>query len=145
LHRNMNPYLHLHMSYSFRYHHNLLEDLNLYLWGFYSSDQIETRTLEEVNEVLDYASQTKTSLTRIMLDNMVVPLSDGDVDVSMLKEAAKLINGRFETEVHCPVYFSVYYHAYLLSLFLFLMNVQDHVFETLHGNFSSYGSHGCVF
>ncbi|XP_010265930.1 PREDICTED: nicotinate-nucleotide pyrophosphorylase [carboxylating], chloroplastic isoform X2 [Nelumbo nucifera] len=59
---------------------------------------IETRTLEEVKEVLDYASQTKTSLTRIMLDNMVVPLPDGDVDVSMLKEAVELINGRFETE-----------------------------------------------
>uniref|UniRef100_A0A5B6ZBA5 nicotinate-nucleotide diphosphorylase (carboxylating) n=1 Tax=Davidia involucrata TaxID=16924 RepID=A0A5B6ZBA5_DAVIN len=60
--------------------------------------EIETRTLEEVNEVLQYASQTKTSLTRIMLDNMVVPLLNGDVDVSMLKEAVELINGRFETE-----------------------------------------------
>ncbi|KAK9277100.1 hypothetical protein L1049_006639 [Liquidambar formosana] len=60
--------------------------------------EIETRTLEEVNEVLHYASQTKTSLTRIMLDNMVVPLTNGDVDVSMLKEAVQLINGRFETE-----------------------------------------------
>lgn len=61
--------------------------------------QVETRTLEEVNEVLQYASQMKTSLTRIMLDNMVVPLPNGDVDVSMLKEAVQLINGRFETEV----------------------------------------------
>lgn len=61
--------------------------------------QVETRTLDEVHEVLNYASQTKTSLTRIMLDNMVVPLPNGDVDVSMLKEAVKLINGRFETEV----------------------------------------------
>ncbi|KAF3432201.1 hypothetical protein FNV43_RR26940 [Rhamnella rubrinervis] len=60
--------------------------------------EVETRTLEEVNEVLQYASQTKTSLTRIMLDNMVVPLPNGDVDVSMLKEAVELINGRFETE-----------------------------------------------
>ncbi|RZC79230.1 hypothetical protein C5167_003454 [Papaver somniferum] len=60
--------------------------------------EVETRTLEEVKEVLDYSSQTKTLLTRIMLDNMVVPLSDGDVDVSMLKEAVELINGRFETE-----------------------------------------------
>ncbi len=34
-----------------------------------------------------------------MLDNMVVPLPNGDVDVSMLKEAVNLINGRFETEV----------------------------------------------
>ncbi|KAH9794807.1 Nicotinate-nucleotide pyrophosphorylase (carboxylating) [Citrus sinensis] len=60
--------------------------------------EVETRTLEEVNEVLQYASQMKTSLTRIMLDNMVVPLPNGDVDVSMLKEAVQLINGRFETE-----------------------------------------------
>ncbi|KAJ4970811.1 hypothetical protein NE237_003910 [Protea cynaroides] len=60
--------------------------------------EIETRTLEEVKEVLHYASQTKTSLTRIMLDNMVVPLPNGDVDVSMLKEAVELVNGSFETE-----------------------------------------------
>ncbi|KAL5763319.1 hypothetical protein ACOSP7_019583 [Xanthoceras sorbifolium] len=60
--------------------------------------EVETRTLEEVHEVLRYASQTKTSLTRIMLDNMVVPLPNGDVDVSMLKEAVQLISGRFDTE-----------------------------------------------
>ncbi|XP_055809569.1 quinolinate phosphoribosyltransferase [decarboxylating] 1b isoform X2 [Solanum dulcamara] len=60
--------------------------------------EVETRTLAEVHEVLEYASQTKTSLTRIMLDNMVIPLSNGDVEVSMLKEAVDLINGRFETE-----------------------------------------------
>lgn len=33
---------------------------------------------------------------------MVVPLPNGDIDVSMLKEAVALIDGRFETEV--PVY-----------------------------------------
>ncbi|KAL9679399.1 hypothetical protein QQ045_017258 [Rhodiola kirilowii] len=60
--------------------------------------EIETRTLEEVKEVLDYASHTKSSLTRIMLDNMVVPLPNGDIDVSMLKEAVALIDGRYETE-----------------------------------------------
>lgn len=60
--------------------------------------EVETRTLEEVKEILQYASQTKTSLTRIMLDNMVIPLPNGDVDVSMLKEAVELINGKFETE-----------------------------------------------
>lgn len=49
--------------------------------------------------MLDYASQTKTSLSRIMLDNMVVPLADGDVDVSMLKAAVELIDWRFDTEV----------------------------------------------
>ncbi|XP_019164864.1 PREDICTED: nicotinate-nucleotide pyrophosphorylase [carboxylating], chloroplastic [Ipomoea nil] len=60
--------------------------------------EIETRTLEEVHEVLRYASKTKTSLTRIMLDNMIVPLPNRDIDVSMLKEAVDLIGGRFETE-----------------------------------------------
>ena len=49
--------------------------------------------------MLKYAAENKTSLTRIMLDNMVVPLANGDVDVSMLKDAVQLINGRFETEV----------------------------------------------
>lgn len=34
-----------------------------------------------------------------MLDNMVVPLADGDVDISMLKAAVELIDGRFDTEV----------------------------------------------
>ncbi|XP_038971001.1 nicotinate-nucleotide pyrophosphorylase [carboxylating], chloroplastic [Phoenix dactylifera] len=60
--------------------------------------EVETRTLEEVKEVLQYAAQNRTSLTRIMLDNMVVPLPNGDVDVTMLKDAVTLINGRFETE-----------------------------------------------
>ncbi|XP_021599408.1 nicotinate-nucleotide pyrophosphorylase [carboxylating], chloroplastic isoform X2 [Manihot esculenta] len=60
--------------------------------------EVETRTLEEVKEVLHYTSHAKTCLTRIMLDNMVIPLPNGDVDVSMLKNAVDLINGRFETE-----------------------------------------------
>ncbi|GLU04645.1 hypothetical protein SLE2022_217830 [Rubroshorea leprosula] len=34
--------------------------------------EVETRTLQEVKEALQYASQTKSSLTWIMLDNMVV-------------------------------------------------------------------------
>lgn len=77
-----------------------LRSVDLYLKenNFQMGVEVETRTLEEVKEVLLYASQTKTSLTRIMLDNMVVPLPDGDVDVSMLKEAVDLINGAFETE-----------------------------------------------
>ena len=49
--------------------------------------------------MIQYASETKTLLTRIMLDNMVVPLGNGDVDVSMLKEAIDIISGKFETEV----------------------------------------------
>ncbi|KMZ61190.1 Nicotinate-nucleotide diphosphorylase (carboxylating), Nicotinate phosphoribosyltransferase [Zostera marina] len=60
--------------------------------------EVETRTLEEVKEVIQYTSENKTSLTRIMLDNMVVPLPNGDMDVSMLKEAVEIINGKFETE-----------------------------------------------
>lgn len=77
-----------------------LRSVDLYLEqnNLHMAVEVETRTLEEVNEALHYASQTKTSLTRIMLDNMVVPLPNGDVDVSMLKEAVDLINGRFDTE-----------------------------------------------
>lgn len=66
--------------------------------GLHMAVEVETRTLEEVIEVLQYANQNKTSLTRIMLDNMVIPLPNGDVNVSMLNEAVDLINGRFETE-----------------------------------------------
>ncbi|XP_073139057.1 quinolinate phosphoribosyltransferase [decarboxylating] 1a [Henckelia pumila] len=79
---------------------NALKSVDLYLEknNLQMGVEVETRTLDEVNEVLHYASTTKTSLTRIMLDNMVVPLSNGDVDVSMLKKAVELIGGRFETE-----------------------------------------------
>lgn len=72
-------------------HHLLQNDLQMEV-------EVETRTLEEIKEVLEYASQNKTSLTRIMLDNMVIPQPNGDVDVSMLKEAVRMIDGRFETE-----------------------------------------------
>jgi nicotinate-nucleotide pyrophosphorylase (carboxylating) len=58
-----------------------------------------------VKDLLKYAAENKTSLTRIMLDNMVVPLGNGDLDVSMLKDAVRLINGRFETEV-CKLNFA---------------------------------------
>ncbi|KAG6503189.1 hypothetical protein ZIOFF_035500 [Zingiber officinale] len=61
---------------------------------------VETRTLEELEELLEFSCQNRTSLTRIMLDNMVVPFPNGDVDVSMLKDAVQLVNGRFEIEVH---------------------------------------------
>lgn len=60
--------------------------------------EIETRTLEEVQEVLDTVAQGKGRVTRVMLDNMVVPLPNGDVDLSMLQQAVTLIDGRFETE-----------------------------------------------
>ncbi|GKB08897.1 nicotinate-nucleotide pyrophosphorylase [carboxylating], chloroplastic [Tanacetum coccineum] len=58
-----------------------------------------TRTFEEMREVLDYSSQSETLLSRIMLDNMVVPQPDGDINVSMLKETVQLINGKFETKI----------------------------------------------
>lgn len=79
---------------------NALRSVDLYLTerNLQMEVEVETRTLDEVKEVLHYASQTKTSLTRIMLDNMVVPQPNGDVNVSMLKEAVELINGRFDTE-----------------------------------------------
>ncbi|KAG2283280.1 hypothetical protein Bca52824_054500 [Brassica carinata] len=60
--------------------------------------EVETRTLEEVREVLEYVSGSKTRVSRIMLDNMVVPLENGDVDVTMLEDAVELISGRVETE-----------------------------------------------
>lgn len=63
-------------------------------------------------EVLHYASQNETSVTRIMLDNMVVPLPNGDVDVSMLTQAVGMINGRFETEV-APVLFLYLHYFYV--------------------------------
>lgn len=61
--------------------------------------------------MLRYTSQTKSSLTRIMLDNMVVPLPNGDVDVSMLKDAVEMINGRFETEVALIISFTLFSFA----------------------------------
>ncbi|KAL7132343.1 hypothetical protein ABFS83_12G067500 [Erythranthe nasuta] len=79
---------------------NAMKAVDLYLQenNLQMGVEVETRTIEEVNQVLEYSSRTETSLTRIMLDNMVVPLSNGDVDISMLKQAVELINGRFETE-----------------------------------------------
>lgn len=60
--------------------------------------EIETRTLEEVKEVLAHKGEGRGRVTRVMLDNMVVPLSNGDVDVSMLKLAVELVDGQLETE-----------------------------------------------
>lgn len=79
---------------------NAINSVDQYLEqnGLRMAVEVETRTMEEVAEVLQYATENKTSLTRIMLDNMVIPLQNGDIDVSMLKEAVALINGRFETE-----------------------------------------------
>ncbi|OMO68025.1 hypothetical protein CCACVL1_20126 [Corchorus capsularis] len=57
----------------------------------------DTRGSKGGNAVLCISN--KDFIDRIMLDNMVVPLANGDVDVSMLKEAVDLISGKFETEV----------------------------------------------
>lgn len=61
--------------------------------------QIETRTLEEVKEVLSHKGEGLGRVTCIMLDNMLVPLPDGSVDASMLKQAVDLVNGQLETEI----------------------------------------------
>lgn len=63
--------------------------------------EVETRTIEEVNEVLEVidASPDSSMVTRIMLDNMATKKDDGSVDVSMLEEALRLIGDRHvETE-----------------------------------------------
>jgi len=54
--------------------------------------EIETRTLDEVNEVLRVGG-----VDRIMLDNMTRKTEDG-LDTSMLAEAVRRISGRFKTE-----------------------------------------------
>ncbi|MFS8032901.1 putative nicotinate-nucleotide diphosphorylase (carboxylating) [Helianthus anomalus] len=79
---------------------NALKSVDVYLKknNLQMGVEVETRTFEEIHEVLNYASENETSLSRIMLDNMVVPQPDGDIDVSMLKQAVELINGEFETE-----------------------------------------------
>jgi len=47
---------------------------------------------------------------------MVVPLQNGDVDVSMLKEAVDVINGRFETEVSNILCYSFTLHLNIWSI-----------------------------
>ena len=54
--------------------------------------EIETRTLDEVEEVLRVGG-----VDRILLDNMARKTNDG-LDASMLAEAVRRISGRFETE-----------------------------------------------
>ena len=59
--------------------------------------ELETRTIAEVKVALELLKQPDTVVTRVMLDNMVKKVGGG-VDVSMLKEALKLLGGRVETE-----------------------------------------------
>jgi nicotinate-nucleotide pyrophosphorylase (carboxylating) len=54
--------------------------------------EVEVRTLDEVDEAL-----TLDAIDILLLDNMVKRTADG-VDVSMLREAVRRIDGRFETE-----------------------------------------------
>lgn len=65
----------------------------------HSSDQlisveIETRTLEEVEQVLEFIDE----IDIVMLDNMTTVRSDGSLDTLMLETAVKLLNGTVKTE-----------------------------------------------
>lgn len=72
--------------------------------------EVEARTLQEVSEVLaalqegdgpPKGTQPKGArVSRILLDNMARwdPECDGQVDVSMLEEALRMVDGRLETE-----------------------------------------------
>jgi nicotinate-nucleotide pyrophosphorylase (carboxylating) len=60
--------------------------------------EIETQTLEEVQEVISCIERGVGRVTRVLLDNMVVRMPNGDVDVSMLQSAVDIVNSRFETE-----------------------------------------------
>ncbi len=55
--------------------------------------EVETRTLEEVDEVLAVGG-----IDVIMLDNMAVLYTDGPLNISMLSTAVERIDKRFETE-----------------------------------------------
>src|SRR5690606_1458010 len=55
--------------------------------------EVEARTLDEVRAVVDHGGADM-----ILLDNMVSVLSDGTVDVSVLREAVELVAGRLATE-----------------------------------------------
>lgn len=74
-----------------------------------------------MQEVLDTVAQGKGRVTRVMLDNMVVPLPNGDVDLSMLQQAVTLIDGRFETEVSMQS--NVFPFFWVLFLFLLMFTV----------------------
>lgn len=61
-----------------------------------------------MKEVLAHKGEGIGRVTRIMLDNMVVPLPYGDVDVSMLRKAVQLVDGQLETEVLLLNLFSLF-------------------------------------
>lgn len=60
--------------------------------------EVETRTLDEVKELLECRGEGRGRVTRIMLDNMVAPSPNGGLDVSMLEKAVHLVGGQLETE-----------------------------------------------
>jgi len=55
---------------------------------------------------------------------MVVPLPNGDVDISMLKEAVQLINGRYETEVFTTKCSQLIFTVVYFGLFLTINDAQ---------------------
>ncbi len=57
------------------------------------SIEIETRTLDEVQAVLE-----TDGVEVILLDNMVTVQPDGAIDTSLLQEAVALVDGRMATE-----------------------------------------------
>jgi len=59
--------------------------------------EIETRTLEEVSEVVEYEKSKPGSVDRILLDNMVV-VENGKIDTSMLQKALLVVDGLVDTE-----------------------------------------------
>mmetsp|Transcript_37579 Transcript_37579/g.83688 ORF Transcript_37579/g.83688 Transcript_37579/m.83688 type:complete len:313 (-) Transcript_37579:990-1928(-) len=62
--------------------------------------EVETRTLAEVDEVLEVIRSGTSPVTRVMLDNMSRkdPGAEGGLDVSMLQAAVRRIDGAIETE-----------------------------------------------
>lgn len=58
--------------------------------------EVETRTLEEVKEVV--ACLDEYPVNRIMLDNMTELREDGTVDTSLLEAALQIVDGRVDTE-----------------------------------------------
>ena len=62
--------------------------------GLAVSIEVETRTMDEVNEAL-----AAGGFDCILLDNMVNVGTDGEVDTSMLREALSLIDGQYPAEV----------------------------------------------
>jgi nicotinate-nucleotide pyrophosphorylase (carboxylating) len=61
--------------------------------------EIETRTLDEVRAVIDHGEAREPGgADIILLDNMAHGLDDGNVDVSMLREAVRIIGDACQTE-----------------------------------------------